>query len=189
MLVAYVLLNFYSLHEIIFVVCNYFKLECTAIVGIQPVVQIIGINTRTGSAREATFQCVSSMLLTSCLFQQAVLSNHGQFQLDLHPFIEWYLYFMEIHVCSRLGAVQAASVNIAGCNLLDTPAHKPCTNILFPQVRHWRPLYRWVACKSLHKICGNGLFPLHSTWSVVVRLTSREQKKEAISPTNNYFFS
>ena len=47
----------------------------------QPAVQIIG------SPHEDSFQLVISMLLTSCLFQQAALSSHDGFKPDLHSFL------------------------------------------------------------------------------------------------------
>jgi len=91
----------------------------------------LDFKARTGSAREATFQRVINMPLTSCLFQQAALSNHGRFKPDLRPFI-W------TGTCTsrkstfgcrqvKLSVVQAAFVNVIARNSIDTPVHKPGT--------------------------------------------------------------
>ena len=80
---------------------------------------------------EASFQCVISMPLTSCLFQQTALSSHGRFKPDLRPFLyngtcaSRKSTFARQQV--RLGVAGAASVNIVARDSIDTPAHKSGT--------------------------------------------------------------
>ena len=82
---------------------------------------------QTESPQEASFQRIISMSLTSCVFQQTALSNHGRFKLDLRSFLYNGTSALRKSTFGqrqvRLGSVQAAFVSIVG-DLIDIPAQK-----------------------------------------------------------------
>ena len=65
------------------------------------------------------------MLLTSCLFQQTGLSNHGRFKPDLHSFLYNGTLSSRISTFgqrqARLGGVRVAFVYIVTRNSIDIP--------------------------------------------------------------------